>query len=127
MHNRSIAEWEHEHTFGQEKTREGERNTKFVIFITIVMMLVEIVAGMAFGSMALLADGMHMGSHAAALFISFIAYVYARKCANDNRFSFGTGKVNGLSGYTSAILLAIFAIWMAWESVNRLIHPVGRS
>jgi cation diffusion facilitator family transporter len=127
MHNLSITEWKHEHTFGQDEIQAGEKNTQIVISITVVMMLVEIVAGIVYGSMALLADGVHMGSHAVALGITVVAYVYARKYAKDNRFSFGTGKVNGLSGYTSAILLAVFAAWMAWESVNRLIRPVGIS
>jgi len=88
-------------------------------------MLVEIVAGLAFGSMALLADGLHMGSHTIALSINAFAYVYARHNANNERYSFGTGKVNTLGGYTGAILLAVVASMMAWESVERLIAPIS--
>jgi cation diffusion facilitator family transporter len=89
-----------------------------------MMMAVEITTGLAYGSMALLADGLHMGSHAAALGITTIAYVYTRRCATDSRFCFGTGKVNAFAGYTSAVLLALFALLMAWESINRLFNPV---
>ena len=95
-----------------------------MIAVTAIMMLVEITAGVIFGSMALLADGLHMASHAAALSISAFAYVYARRNASDERFSFGTGKVNALGGFTGAILLAVFAFIMAWESVERLVSPV---
>jgi len=87
-------------------------------------MVVEIAAGVVYGSMALLADGLHMGSHALALGISVAAYVYARRRAGDPRFSFGTGKVNALGGFTGAILLLGFAVLMAWESVGRLVSPV---
>ena len=96
-----------------------------VAVLTAAMMVVEIVAGLAFGSMALLADGLHMGSHAVALGIAVFAYVYARRHAHDTRFSFGTGKVNALAGFTGAVLLALFAVMMAWESVVRLLHPVA--
>jgi cation diffusion facilitator family transporter len=88
-------------------------------------MVVEIFAGVAFGSMALLADGLHMASHAAALGLAVIAYVYARRRAHDRRFSFGTGKVNPLAGFASAIVLALFALMMAGESVMRFIEPVS--
>ncbi len=87
-------------------------------------MAVEIVAGVVFGSMALLADGLHMASHASALAISLFAYVYARRHAHDERFCFGTGKVNSLAGFTGAVLLALFALLMAWESIGRLLNPV---
>ena len=89
------------------------------------MMVVEIAAGIAFGSMALLADGLHMGSHAVALSINAFAYIYARRHAHNMRYSFGTGKVNTLGGYTGAILLAVFATMMAFESITRLIEPVA--
>lgn len=102
----------------------GEFRTLIVIVITAATMVVEIVAGVVFGSMALLADGLHMASHASALGISLFAYVYARRHAHDERFCFGTGKVNSLAGYTGAMLLALFALLMAWESVSRLLHPV---
>jgi len=123
MHTTSLAAWTHEHSFGQEQIKAGERRTRLVIAITATMMAVEIAAGVAYGSMALLADGMHMASHTAALGISAAAYLYARKYAKDHRYSFGTGKVNGLAGYTSAIILAIFALSMAWQSVVRFFNP----
>lgn len=95
-----------------------------VTLLTASMMGVEIVAGIVFGSMALLADGLHMASHATALSINALAYIYARRHAHDPRFTFGTGKVNTLGGFTGAMLLGIFALWMAWESVRRMIAPV---
>ena len=115
---------EHSHAFGQDLKRPGEARTVIVIVITATMMVVEIVAGIVYGSMALLADGLHMASHAAALSINAFAYVYARRHAHDQRFSFGTGKVNSLGGYTGAVLLAGFALAMAVESVDRFIRPV---
>ena len=124
MPTNSTHHWQHEHVFGQDKVRPGERRTLWVIFITATMMVVEITTGLAYGSMALLADGLHMGSHTAALGITTIAYVYTRRCAADSRFCFGTGKVNAFAGYTSAVLLALFALLMAYESVNRLFNPV---
>jgi cation diffusion facilitator family transporter len=119
-----INDLHHSHTFGQDKKRPGELRTFIVIGITATMMVVEITAGILFGSMALLADGLHMASHAAALSINAFAYVYARKNANNPAFSFGTGKVNALGGFSGAILLAVFALLMAWESSSRLIEPV---
>jgi cation diffusion facilitator family transporter len=124
MHNQTIAPWKHDHTFGQEEVKAGEKRTIIVAIITATMMIVEIITGILFGSMALLADGIHMGSHAVALGISVVAYIYARRYAGDRRFSFGTGKVNALAGYTSAIILAIFALSMVWESIERFFNPV---
>lgn len=118
------SELTHRHTFGQERKRPGENRTILVILVTAAMMVVEIAAGLLFGSMALLADGLHMASHAAALSINVFAYVYARRHAHDERFSFGTGKVNALGGFSGAVLLAVFAVMMAVESVVRLINPV---
>ena len=115
--------WNHEHSFGQDKKRSSETRTIIVILITASMMCIEIVAGLAYGSMALLADGLHMASHAAALSISAYAYYFARKRAHDRSFSFGTGKVNSLGGYTGAILLLIFALMMVYESIHRLLKP----
>jgi len=115
---------EHTHDFGQGNKRPGETRTIIVVIITAVTMVVEIASGLVFGSMALLADGLHMGSHAMALGISVFAYVYSRRHAYDDRFNFGTGKVNALGGFTGAVLLAVFALMMAWESVVRLITPV---
>jgi cation diffusion facilitator family transporter len=118
-----LSKYQHDHSFGQDAKRSGESRTLIVIVITAVMMVVEISTGIAFGSMALLADGMHMASHALALGINYFAYIYARRHAHDPRFSFGTGKVNALGGFSGAILLALFAIMMAWESVERLVNP----
>jgi cation diffusion facilitator family transporter len=118
MDNEAIDRWRHSHTFGQQKRRPGESKTLIVIAITASMMIVEVAAGVLFGSMALLA------SHAAALSINAFAYVYARKHAHDASYSFGTGKVNTLGGFTGAILLACFAALMAYESVDRLIVPI---
>lgn len=124
MPTKYKQQWQHEHIFGQDRVRPGERRTLWVIVLTATMMAVEITAGLAYGSMALLADGLHMGSHTAALAITTIAYVYTRRRATDARFCFGTGKVNAFAGYTSAVLLALFALLMAWESVARLFNPV---
>ncbi|MGB5607249.1 MAG: CDF family Co(II)/Ni(II) efflux transporter DmeF, partial [Gammaproteobacteria bacterium] len=124
MHTKTTRQWQHDHIFGQDKVRPGERRTLWVILITATMMVIEITAGLVYGSMALLADGLHMASHTAALGITTIAYVYTRRCAADSRFCFGTGKVNAFAGYTSAVLLALFALLMAWESINRLFNPV---
>lgn len=105
------------------ENERGERNTLCVIILTLVMMAGEIVAGMAFGSMALLADGWHMGTHAAALGITAFAYGYARRHAENPRFAFGTGKVGSLGGYTSAVVLGVVALLMIVESIKRLITP----
>ena len=96
----------HDHSFGQDQVRPGERRTLMVIAITATMMVVEIAAGFIFGSMALLADGLHMASHAAALSIAAFAYFYARRHAFGHRYTFGTGKVNALAGFAGANLLA---------------------
>lgn len=120
-----LNQWRHSHSFGQDQKRPGESRTLIVIALTASMMVIEIGAGLMFGSMALLADGLHMASHAVALGINFFAYVYARQQAHSDRYSFGTGKVNTLGGYTGAILLAVFAAIMAWESLARLINPVS--
>jgi cation diffusion facilitator family transporter len=125
MHTYSLDAWQHEHAFGQDQIKTGERQTLLVIAITATMMVVEICAGIASGSMALLADGLHMGSHATALGITAFAYLYARRHARDRSFTCGTGKVNALAGFSSAIILAIFALIMAWESVNRFFNPIG--
>lgn len=124
MHTESISKWQHTHIFGQDQIRSGERRTLVVIIITGIMMAAEIVTGLLFGSMALFADGIHMGSHMVGLGISFIAYIYARRHAHDRQFSFGTGKVNALAGFTSAIFLIVIALYMAFESLNRFVNPV---
>lgn len=114
----------HEHVFGQNEATPNEHRTLIVVIITAITMFVEISAGMVYGSMALLADGLHMASHAVALGIVVIAYRYARKHATDPSFSFGTGKINSLAGFSGAILLGVFAIGMAGESIERFINPV---
>src|SRR5688500_4149039 len=124
MEEDALARWRHDHSFGQDRRRPGESRTQLVIAITASMMVVEIAAGVLFGSMALLADGLHMASHAVALGINAYAYVYARRHARDAAYSFGTGKVNTLGGFTGAVLLAAFALLMATESVRRLVVPI---
>jgi cation diffusion facilitator family transporter len=125
MHTESIERWVHDHTFGQDRKKSAEHRTLIVIVITLVTMAVEIVAGIAFGSMALMADGLHMGSHASALTISAFAYYYTRRHAKDARFNFGTGKVSSLAGFASAVMLVLFALVMAGESIARFISPVA--
>lgn len=120
----ALHGWQHDHTFGQDEKKPGEVRTLIVVLLTAGTMVLEIIAGLVYGSMALLADGLHMGSHATALAIAMFAYVYARKFARDERFAFGTGKVNPLAGYTGAVLLAMFVLLMAWESIGRLLEPV---
>lgn len=124
MHTNTISKWQHTHIFGQDQIRSGEKRTLIVVILTGLMMVVEVLVGIFFGSMALLADGIHMGTHMVGLLIALIAYRYARKYAKDRSFSFGTGKVNSLAGYTSAVLLILFALLMGWESFERFINPV---
>lgn len=124
MHNQKLSSWQHDHSFGQDQIKSGERRTLIVVAMTLAMMVFEIAAGIIYGSLALLADGLHMGSHATALGIAAFAYFYARSHAHDSKFSFGTGKVNALGGFTGAVLLAGFAVFMAAESVARFINPV---
>ena len=124
MHTHNPERWQHEHVFATDRVRPGERRTLLVVAITATMMVVEIAAGLVYGSMALLADGLHMASHTAALGIAFLAYVVARRLAADQRFSFGTGKLNSLAGFASAVLLLGFAVIMVTESTSRFISPV---
>ncbi|CAK2401781.1 Cation diffusion facilitator family transporter [Vibrio crassostreae] len=112
----------HQHNFSSHN-QKGEKRTFYVLLLTIITMVVEIVAGTIYGSMALLADGWHMGTHAAAFGITLFAYRYAKKHADSERFSFGTGKVSVLGGYTSAIALGIVALLMLVESGHRLFNP----
>jgi cation diffusion facilitator family transporter len=123
-HPDPLAQWQHDHVFEQDHKRAGETRTLVVVAITAVMMVVEIVAGLVYGSMALLADGLHMASHAAALGIAVLAYVVSRRLARDRSFTFGVGKINSLAGFTSAVLLMGFALLMVTESVDRLINPL---
>ena len=101
----------------------GERRTLQVLLLTATMMIIEVVAGVIFGSMALLADGWHMGTHAAAFLITIFAYRYARKHAASPAFAFGTGKVSVLGGFASAVALAVVALVMLAESAQRLFNP----
>ena len=123
MHTHNLHLWEHSHRFNIEDDH-AERNTRRVILLTLVMMIIEITAGYIFGSMALLADGWHMGTHAAALGITAFAYYYARKHSENPSYSFGTGKVGVLGGFGSAVVLAVIALLMGVESVQRLVAPV---
>jgi len=125
MHTETIAQWQHTHVFGQSQIRSGESRTLLVIILTGIMMVCEIVTGIIFGSMALTADGIHMGSHMVGLGVTFFAYVYARKHAHDQLYSFGTGKVNALAGYSSAMILIFIAMFMAYESFIRIINPIN--
>lgn len=124
MSIRSIDRWTHEHVFLGEGHRRNERRVWLVVALTVVAMVAEIAAGTMFGSLALVADGWHMATHAAALSISALAYLYARRHARDARFAFGTGKLGDLAGFGSAVILAIVALLIGYESVQRLITPV---
>jgi cation diffusion facilitator family transporter len=124
MHSHSIDQWTHDHVFLGSGHAHNERRTWFVVALTAVMMVGEIVAGSMFGSMALLADGWHMATHAAALGIAGLAYLFARQHARNSHFAFGTGKFGDLAAFASAIILALIAVQIAYESAHRLIHPV---
>jgi len=124
MHSHSLDQWTHDHVFLGESHERNERRTWFVVALTVVMMIGEIVAGSWFGSMALYADGWHMGTHAAALGIAGAAYLFARRHAGNARFSFGTGKFGDLAAYSSALILGMIALQIAYECVLRLMAPV---
>jgi cation diffusion facilitator family transporter len=115
----------HSHVFLGAAHDENQRRTMAVVVLTLVMMVGEIIAGYITGSMALLADGFHMATHAVALSVAAAAYAYARRHAANARYSFGTGKVGDLSGFASALVLGIIAIGIGVESIDRLINPVG--
>src|SRR3954469_20595175 len=125
MHSHSLDQWTHDHLFLGPKHARNERRTWFVVALTAIMMVGEIVAGTLFGSMALLAAGWHMATHAAALGIAAIAYLFARRQARNSHFTFGTGKFGDLAAFASAVILAIVAIQIAFESAERLINPVA--
>ncbi|MDP4302825.1 CDF family Co(II)/Ni(II) efflux transporter DmeF [Leptothrix discophora] len=114
--------WQHDHRY-DAGNEAAERGTRQVLVITLLTMVVEIVAGLVYGSMALLADGIHMSSHALAIGLSALAYASARRLANDPRYAFGTWKIEVLAGYTSAVLLVVVALMMAVGSVERLLSP----
>jgi cation diffusion facilitator family transporter len=125
MHGHSLQDWQHRHVFLGAAHDKHERQTWLVVGLTAAMMVAEITAGTVYGSMALLADGWHMSTHAAALMISALAYRLARRHAEDARFSFGTGKLGELAGFASAIILALIALLIAYESFIRLFNPVA--
>ncbi|MBN2705318.1 MAG: CDF family Co(II)/Ni(II) efflux transporter DmeF [Deltaproteobacteria bacterium] len=122
MHIHEMNKWLHSHRF-IEDNRGAEKRTRWVVGLTAITMLVEILAGLLSGSMALLADGFHMGTHMFALGISVFAYRFARRHQDDPIFTFGTGKVSSLAGFTSAVVLGLVAFGMICESFARLISP----
>lgn len=117
-----VDDWRHSHVF-DEGNPLAERNTRWAVALTAIMMVAEIIGGWMFNSMSLLADGWHMSSHALALGLSVLAYRAARRYAHDTRFAFGTWKIEVLGGYTSALLLVLVAGLMLYQSVERLISP----
>src|SRR6204780_4135172 len=114
----------HSHVFLGEGHERNERRTWMVIALCTAMMIVEIVGGLFFGSIALFADGLHMSTHASALLLAALAYSYARTHTEDERFSFGTGKLGDLAGFTSAVVLAMIALLIGYAAISRLIAPV---
>ena len=124
MHNHSTEPWQHSHVFLGARHGRHERRTWLVVALTSAMMVAEIVGGHIFGSMAVVADGWHMSTHAGALAIAALAYRFARRHARDERFSFGTGKVGELAAFTSAVILAMIAAAIGYEAVSRLLAPV---
>lgn len=118
----ALENWQHTHVF-DEGNPLAERNTRWVVWLTATMMVAEIAGGWIFNSMALLADGWHMSSHALALGLSVLAYAAARRFAHDPRFAFGTWKIEVLGGYTSAVFLVGIAGLMVFQSVERLLAP----
>lgn len=117
-----IAKHTHDHQFN-EGNPLAEKNTLRAVVITAVMMVIEIIGGYVLNSMALLADGWHMSSHALALGLSTVAYALARRLADDRRFAFGTWKIEVLAGYTSALLLGVVAALMVFQSIERILSP----
>ncbi|MCV6637797.1 CDF family Co(II)/Ni(II) efflux transporter DmeF [Candidatus Albibeggiatoa sp. nov. NOAA] len=122
MHSQTLQKWQHSHDFSTHDAK-GETRTFQVLILTAITMVIEIIAGYTYGSMALLADGWHMGTHVAAFAITLFAYQYARRYATSEKFSFGTGKVNVLGGFASAIALAVVALMIGLESMQRLFSP----
>ena len=124
MHSHTLDDWKHEHVFLGDAHERNERRTWLVVGLTATMMVAEITGGTLFGSMALLADGWHMSTHAGALAIAAFAYRFARRHARDPRFAFGTGKLGDLAGFASAVVLALVALMIGYESATRLVQPV---
>src|SRR6266481_9922440 len=122
--NNGAAAAFHNHVFLGEGHETSERRTWAVIWLCAMMMVAEIVGGLLFGSIALVADGLHMSTHAGALLLAALAYTYARRHAGNANFTFGTGKFGDLAGFTSAIVLAMIALLIGYESVTRMLAPV---
>src|SRR5258705_12717212 len=122
--NNGSAAAYNSHVFLEEGHEKSERKTWAVIWLCGIMMVAEIIGGLLFGSIALVADGLHMSTHAGALLLAALAYTYARKHANNPAFTFGTGKLGDLAGFTSAIILAMIALLIGYESVSRIFTPV---
>src|SRR6476469_4372029 len=124
MHSHSLDQWTHDQVFLGVRDEHDESRTWLVAGLSLAMMTGELTAGPFFGSMALLADGWHMATHAAALGIAALAYLFARRQARNTHFTFGTGKFGDLAAFASAIILGIIAIQIAFESMQRLFSPV---
>jgi len=127
MHTVDLSRWQHEHVFLGAAHRANERKARAVIALTGAMMVVELAAGSLYGSMALIADGWHMATHVGALGLTALAYAYARRHASDPAFSFGTGKLGDLAGFSSAMILAVICLLIAYDSISRLFVPVAIS
>jgi cation diffusion facilitator family transporter len=124
MHEVSLSPWTHRHLFLGARHDEHARRTRWVVALTFGMMVVEVAGGLWTGSMALLADGLHMSTHAFAIGVATLAYGYARRHGQSERFVFGTGKVGDLAGFASAIVLGMVAVGVAVESIQRVVSPV---
>jgi cation diffusion facilitator family transporter len=119
-----LFQEQHSHVFLGEGHSRAERQAWAVIWLCGAMMTLEVVGGLLFGSVALIADGLHMSTHASALLLAALAYGYSRRHVGDRRFTFGTGKLGDLAGFTSAVILAMIAVLIGYEAVSRFIHPV---
>ncbi|GAA0786509.1 CDF family Co(II)/Ni(II) efflux transporter DmeF [Marinobacterium sediminicola] len=120
---KTADQLQHPHDFGQGQKRKAEQRATLVTLLTLMTMLVEVAAGVITGSMALLADGIHMAGHAMALGLAALAYYLSRKHAHDRRLSLGSGKIADLAAYTSALILGLSTLWLIYESVDRIITP----
>lgn len=127
MHSHDLSKWQHPHVFLSAKHDRHERRTWLVAALTVMMMVAEIIGGTIWNSMALVADGWHMSTHALALGVAALAYRFARTHAADTRFSFGTGKFGELAGFSSALLLCVIAVLIGYESLTRLFTPLAIS
>lgn len=127
MHTIDLRQWQHRHSFLGRSHRRNERKAWLVMGLTVAMMVVELVAGSLYNSMALLADGWHMATHAGALGITAAAYAYARRHASNPLFTFGTGKFGDLAGFSSAMILGVICLILAYDSIGRLFSPVAIS